>query len=94
MRCTNMRALMAEKFENSGLADERAAHDRIAALPLSELECPSGRLLRLLSGARIETVGQLLRATDDELLAMPGIGAKTVEEVGDLRAQLGLGARE
>jgi DNA-directed RNA polymerase alpha subunit len=70
---------MAEKFE---------------AFPLSELECPSGRLLRLLSGAGIETVGQLMRATEDELLAIPGVGAKFVEEVRDLRAQLGLEAPE
>lgn len=54
----------------------------------------SARTGNALAGANIRTVGGLVRKTEDDVLALDGMGAKGVEEVKEALVKLGLGFKE
>ena len=61
--------------------------------PIEELEL-GVRSYNCLKRVGIETIGDLVSKTDEELAAIPNFGKKSIEEVAETLAAHGLGLRE
>jgi small subunit ribosomal protein S16 len=79
-----------EKVEAPAVAEEAAAP--VAEMPLEELDL-SARVVNALTGAEIDTVQALLSKLaegSDEMLAIPGLGQKSLEEIEEVLRARGL----
>lgn len=61
----------------------------VPKIPLTELELPS-RVLAALEGTGLRTAGDVLKLTDEELLAIRGLGPKSLEQVRTALSEKGL----
>jgi large subunit ribosomal protein L21 len=61
----------------------------VPQIPIAELELPA-RVLAALEGAGLRTAGDVLKLTDEELLAIRGLGPKSLEQVRTALSEKGL----
>jgi carbon monoxide dehydrogenase subunit G len=66
-----------------------AAGDARLSIPIQELNLPA-RSYNTLKGEGIDTVGQLVARTEDDLLAIKNIGERSVEEIEEKLRDIGL----
>ena len=60
-----------------------------AELPVAELDLPA-RVVGALEGAGLDTAEKIARSTDEELLAIRGLGPKSLEQVRDTLKEKGI----
>jgi carbon monoxide dehydrogenase subunit G len=70
-------------------AGAAAVGDARLSIPIQELNLPA-RSYNTLKGEGIDTVGQLVARTGDELLAIKNIGERSVEEIEEKLSDIGL----
>jgi carbon monoxide dehydrogenase subunit G len=70
-----------------------APPDARLSIPIQELNLPP-RSYNTLKGAGIDTVGELVARTEDELLAIKNIGERSVQEIEEKLGEVGLGLAE
>lgn len=74
--------------ESSELAEDFSSEDPLK-VRIEDLEL-SARTQNALAGASIRTVGGLVKKTREDLLGLPGVGSKAVEEIEESLSRLGL----
>ena len=83
----------AKRDAASALAAEAAALGDPAAADVDALGLPT-RLLNLLKQGGVEKVAALIEINKEDLLALPGVGAKSYDQVQERLRELGLLAKE
>ncbi len=77
-----------EEEEEEVTAEEKAVYEKLR-LPISELEL-SVRSANCLKEANIDTIGELVRKSESELLGFRNFGKKSLTEINDLLKAMGL----
>lgn len=75
-----------------GVEREEEKRDRLLEMPIEELDL-SVRSFNCLKRAGINVVGELTAKTDDDMMKVRNLGKKSLEEVKEKLASLGLGLR-
>ncbi|MBI2024327.1 DNA-directed RNA polymerase subunit alpha [Candidatus Giovannonibacteria bacterium] len=82
-------ALEAQPAMQSSVGSDESSSEDPLKVHIEDLEL-SARTQNALSGASIRTVGGLVKKTREDLLNMPGVGSKAVEEIEEALSRLGL----
>jgi DNA-directed RNA polymerase subunit alpha len=72
-----------------GIGRDEDRHDRLMEMPIDELDL-SVRSFNCLKRAGINTVGELTNKTDEDMMKVRNLGKKSLEEVKEKLAALGL----
>ena len=75
------------------LAAESTEKDSYLHIPIEDLDC-SIRTYNCLKRAGINTVGELVRKTEDEMMKVRNLGKKSLEEVENKLVELGFSFNE
>ncbi len=84
---------LPEVEEEEEVAEEEEVRNQVLAYPIEEMEF-SVRTFNCLKKENIDTVGELLEKTEDDLLGIRNFGKRSLEEVIEKLAALGLSLRE
>ncbi|HUS80085.1 MAG TPA: DNA-directed RNA polymerase subunit alpha [Armatimonadota bacterium] len=84
---------LVEEEEDVEVAEEEEVLNKVLAYPIEEMEF-SVRTFNCLKKESVDTVGQLVQQTEEELLAIRNFGKRSLEEVIAKLAQFDLALRE
>ncbi|MDI6733548.1 MAG: DNA-directed RNA polymerase subunit alpha C-terminal domain-containing protein [Planctomycetota bacterium] len=76
-------------YYDDSLKRKEAELKRLLSQPLSEFQLPT-RARNCLEEQKINTIGELVRKTESELLSRENLGTKTLKDIKDLLARRGL----
>ncbi len=84
---------LPEEEEEEAVAEEEEIRNQVLAYPIEEMEF-SVRTFNCLKKENINTVGELVQKTEEELLAIRNFGKRSLEEVIEKLAAVDLSLRE